>query len=231
MKAPERGALPLGLAATLGRTYGRLTETVQGLSDADFERDTRCPGMQVGPLLVHLLYDAQRVLIAFASPAVAEPDRDFVTYWQDFPPQPDGDTSFVRGIAASYRKPGLLVQHWREVSEAAVRAAALGLATKGHRIETQGHVLRAVDFVATLVLEATVHHLDLTVGLPDAPEPDPEGLQVTARTLDGLFGPDAWDVIGWDTTTYVLKATGRLPLDEDDLEMLGPHASRLPLLG
>ncbi|MFC6160558.1 maleylpyruvate isomerase N-terminal domain-containing protein [Kribbella jiaozuonensis] len=231
MKAPERGALPLGLAATLGRTYGRLTETVQGLSDADFERETRCPGMPVGPLLVHLLYDAERALIAFASPAVVEPDRDFVTYWKDFPPQPDGDTSFVRGIAASYRKPGQLVQHWREVSEAAVRASALGLATKGHRIETQGHVLRAADFVATLVLEATVHHLDLTVGLPDAPEPDAEGLQVTARTLDGLFGPDAWDVIGWDTTTYVLKATGRVPLDENDLEMLGPHASRLPLLG
>jgi uncharacterized protein (TIGR03083 family) len=231
MKAPERGALPLGLAATLGRTYGRLTETVQGLSDADFQRETRCPGMPVGPLLVHLLYDAQRALIAFASPAVVEPDRDFVSYWKDFPPHPDGDTSFVQGIAASYRRPGLLVQHWREVSEAAVRASALGLATKGRRIETQGHVLRAVDFVATLVLEATVHHLDLTVGLPYAPEPDPEGLQVTARTLDGLFGPDAWDVIGWDTRTYVLKATGRLPLDVDDLEMLGPHASRLPLLG
>jgi hypothetical protein len=231
MKAPERGALPLGLAATLGRTYGRLTETVQGLSDADFQRETRCAGMPVGPLLVHLLYDAQRALIAFASPAAVEPDRDFVTYWHDFPPQPDGDTSFVRGVAAAYRKPGLLVQHWREVSEAAVRAASAGLATKGHRVETQGHVLRAVDFVATLVLEATVHHLDLTVGFPDAPEPDPEALQVTARTLDGLFGPEAWDVIAWDTTTYVLKATGRLPLDEDDLAMLGPHASRLPLLG
>ncbi|WUJ75276.1 maleylpyruvate isomerase N-terminal domain-containing protein [Kribbella soli] len=231
MKAPERGALPQGLAATLGRTYGRLTETVQRLTDADFQRETRCPGMPVGPLLVHLLYDAQRALIAFASPAVVEPDRDFVSYWKDFPPHPDGDTSFVQGIAASYRKPGLLVQHWREVSEAAVRASALGLATKGRRVETQGHVLRSVDFVATLVLEATVHHLDLTVGLPDAPEPDPQGLQVTARTLDGLFGPDAWDVIGWDTTTYVLKATGRLPLDDDDLEMLGPHASRLPLLG
>lgn len=231
MKAPERGALPLGLAATLGRAYGRLTETVQGLSDADFQRETRCTGMPVGPLLVHLLYDAERALIAFASPAVAEPDRDFVTYWHDFPPNPDGDTSFVQGVAASYRKPGLLVQHWREVSEAAVRAAAAGLATKGRRVETQGHVLRATDLVATLVLEATVHHLDLTVGLPDAPEPDPEALQVTARTLDGLFGPEAWDVIGWDTTTYVLKATGRLPLDEDDVDMLGPHADRLPLLG
>jgi uncharacterized protein (TIGR03083 family) len=231
MKAPERGALPLGLAATLGRTYGRLTETVQGLTDADFRRETRCPGMPVGPLLVHLLYDAQRALIAFASPAVVEPDRDFVSYWQDFPPHPDGDTSFVQAIAASYRKPGLLVQHWREVSEAAVRASARGLATKGHRIETQGHVLRSADFVATLVREATVHHLDLTVGRPDAPEPEPDALQVTARTLDGLFGPDAWDVIGWDTTTYVLKATGRLPLDDDDLDMLGPHAGRLPLLG
>jgi uncharacterized protein (TIGR03083 family) len=229
MKAPDRGALPLGLAATLGRTYGRLTETVQGLSDADFDRETRCPGMPVGPLLVHLLYDAQRALIAFASPAVVDPDRDFVTYWRDFPSQLD--TSFVGGVAASYRKPGLLVQHWREVSEAAVRAASLGLVTKGHRIETQGHVLCAADFVATLVLEATVHHLDLTVGLPDAPEPDPEGLQVTARTLDGLFGPEAWDVIAWDTTTYILKATGRIPLDETDLDMLGPHADRLPLLG
>lgn len=231
MKAPERGALPLGLAGTLGRTYGRLTETVQGLSDADFQRETRCAGMPVGPLLVHLLYDAQRALIAFASPAVVEPDRDFVTYWRDFPPQPEGDTSFVRSVAAAYRKPGLLVQHWREVSEAAVRAASAGLATKGHQVETQGHVLRAVDFVATLVLEATVHHLDLIVGLPGAPEPDPEGLQVAARTLDGLFGPEAWDVIAWDTTTYVLKATGRLPLDENDLTMLGPHAHRLPLLG
>jgi uncharacterized protein (TIGR03083 family) len=228
MRAPERGALPQGLAATLGRAYGRLTETVQGLSDGDFQRETRCPGMPVGPLLVHLLYDAERALIAFASPAVVEPDRDFVTYWKDIAPQ--GGTNFVQTVASAYRKPGQLVQHWREVSGAAVRAAAVGLATKGHRVETQGHVLHAKDFVATLVLEATVHHLDLTVGLPDAPEPDPEALQVTARTLDGLFGPEAWDVIAWDTTTYILKATGRVPLDETDHDMLGQHANRLPLL-
>jgi hypothetical protein len=54
---------------------------------------------------------------------------------------------------------------------------------------------------------------------------------VVARTLDGLFGPEAWDVIGWDTTTYALKATGRLPLTEEDLEMLGPYAAKLPLIG
>jgi len=227
MRAPERGALPKGLASTLGRAYGRLTETVQGLGTADFARETRCPGMPVGPLLVHLLYDAQRALIAFASPAVVEPNRDFVSYWRDFPPGAPGDTSFVQGVAASYRKPGVLVQHWRELSEAAVRAAGRA---EG-RVETQGHVLEVRDFIATLVVEATVHHLDLTLNLPEAPEPDSEALRVTARTLDGLFGPEAWDVIQWDTTAYVLKGTGRLPLDEADLDMLGPHADRLPLLG
>ena len=67
MRAPERGALPLQLAATLGRTYGRVTETVQGLSDADFDRPTRCEGMPVGPLLVHLLYDAERALMEQAA--------------------------------------------------------------------------------------------------------------------------------------------------------------------
>jgi uncharacterized protein (TIGR03083 family) len=227
MRSPERGALPRGVAGTLERAYGRITETVQGLNTADFARETRCPGMTVGPLLVHLLYDAQRALIAFASPAVADADRDFVSYWRDFPPGSDEDTRFVQGVAAAYRKPGVLVQHWREVSEAAVRAA---VRAEG-RVETQGHVLAVRDFVATLVLEATVHHLDLTLNLPDAPEPDPEALRVTARTLDGLFGPEAWDVIEWDTTTYVLKGTGRVRLDDADLDMLGAHAERLPLLG
>ncbi|QNE20897.1 maleylpyruvate isomerase family protein [Kribbella qitaiheensis] len=232
MRAPERGALPLGLAATLGRTYGRLTETVQGLTDEDFGRATRCEGMAVGPLLVHLLYDAERALIAFATPSTAEPDRDFVSYWADFPAGTGADSSFARTVASAYQSPSQkLVGHWRQVSEAAVRAAAVAVADKHHLVETQGHVLRVGDFVATLVMEATVHHLDLTLELPDVPEPDAEGLQVTARTLDGLFGPEAWDDIGWDTTTYVLKATGRLPLDDHDLDRLGDHASRLPLIG
>ncbi|GAB2571118.1 maleylpyruvate isomerase N-terminal domain-containing protein [Kribbella endophytica] len=232
MKAPERGALPLWPATTLGRAYGRVTEVVQGLSDADFARATRCPGMAVGPLLVHLLYDAERALATFATPSVDEPDRDFVSYWKDFPPGDGDDTSFVQVVASAYERPSVgLVGHWRELSEAAVRAAAFGLVEKGKRVQTQGHVMAAKDFVATLILEATVHHLDLIVELPDAPEPDPEALQVTARTLDGLFGPEAWDVIGWDTTTYVLKATGRLPLDSADREMLGAHAERLPLIG
>ncbi|HEY0692739.1 MAG TPA: hypothetical protein VGD71_27325, partial [Kribbella sp.] len=187
-------------------------------------------------LLVHLLYDAERALMAFATPVDEEPDRDFVTYWHAYPSrsaedQTEPDTRFAQVVASAYRPPSaMLVPHWTELSQAAVRAAAVALADPKLRIRTQGHVLKVPDFIATLVLEATIHHLDLTVDLPGSPEPDPEGLQVVARTLDGLFGPESWDVIGWDTTTYVLKATGRLPLTRADLKMLGPHVTKLPLM-
>jgi mycothiol maleylpyruvate isomerase-like protein len=244
MKAPVRGALPWWLATTLGRSYQKVTEVVATLVDADFERPTRCRGMTVGALLVHLSYDAERALIAFASPTKAPPDRDYVTYWRDFPGQGDPEDAgaeqdeadaglrFTRAVAAAYEHPSKgLVRHWIELSEAAVRAAHAASARPDGRVTTQGHALAVPDFLATLVVEATVHHLDLIVDLAGAPEPDPEGIQLTARTLDGLFGPQAWDVIGWDLTTYVLKATGRLTLVDADLDMLGPHAGKLPLLG
>jgi hypothetical protein len=57
---------------------------VRGGFPAPF-RDAILPGPGSRGRLVHLLYDAQRALIAFASPAVVEPARDFVTYWHDFP--------------------------------------------------------------------------------------------------------------------------------------------------
>jgi hypothetical protein len=47
-------------------------------------RPTRCAGWSVGDLVFHVLADAQRALVAVATPAQPPPDRSFVT-WQDFP--------------------------------------------------------------------------------------------------------------------------------------------------
>ena len=83
------------------------------------------------------------------------------------------------------------------------------------------------DFVATLVVEAAVHYLDLTVALPTAPGPDPASLALVRRVLAGLLGapiPTAWDDV-----TAALKGTGREPLAEQDRQALGPLAARFPL--
>jgi hypothetical protein len=82
-------------------------------------------------------------------------------------------------------------------------------------------------FTATLVVEAAVHYLDLTVALPGAPAPDPAALALVRRVLDGLLGaplPAAWDGV-----TAALRGTGREPLTEADRRALGPLAARFPL--
>lgn len=48
--------------------------------------------------------------------------------------------------------------------------------------------------------------------------------------MDGLLA-GASRPVGWRDTDYLLKATGRVPLDEDDRAVLGTAAARFPLLG
>jgi uncharacterized protein (TIGR03083 family) len=229
----------LGGKDQLGATYGGVTALVSGLSDPDFDRPTRCEGLTVGALLFHLLMDAQRALMAFATPTDPPPDRDFVTYWRDFPPpertrSTDADTDphvrFVLRAVTAYAHPADgLVHHWRDTAEAAARAADAAPATGF--VGTQGHVLAVPDFIATLVFEAAIHQLDLALELPTAAGPPGQALDVVVATLDGLLGADARALTGWDATTYALKGTGRTPLDPDETDALGEFALRIPLLG
>ena len=98
---------PVNAAATLSATYRAVTDLVAGRTDRDFDRPTRCEGLAVGPLLFHLLLNAQRALMAFASPGDPHADRDFASYWEDFPgrigPRPDPDPSVAFVIKARPR--------------------------------------------------------------------------------------------------------------------------------
>jgi hypothetical protein len=96
-------------------------------------------------------------------------------------------------------------------------------------VATQGHVLFAVDFLATLAVEATIHHLDLVAGDKRLAGPSGPGLAVTRETLDGALGQPV--PVAWDDVDYVLKATGRAELTDGDRASLGVLASRFPLLG
>jgi hypothetical protein len=85
-------------------------------------------------------------------------------------------------------------------------------------------VLTVADFLGTLVTEAVIHHLDMTVNLPEAPQPAPSAVAVTLTTLEGLAGPAGLPQ-GWTEREKLLKATGRAPLTDAE------RAAGYPLLG
>jgi len=213
------------------RAYSAVGEFTAGLSRADLLAFSRCRGWVVADVLFHVLCDAQRALVALASPAPGPPDRDFVSYWTAFAAEADDPTAaawWVRRSAASFRDGTGVVALWQETAPAAVRAA--GRANPDGYIATQGHVLAVTDFLATLVTEAVIHHLDMTAYLPTAPMPDQHAVALATRTLDGLLGPGASRPDEWTAEEYLLKGTGRVPLSPRDRSALAEAAGRFPLL-
>ncbi|TCB92018.1 hypothetical protein E0H26_24815 [Micromonospora zingiberis] len=215
----------------LANAYDGITSTVAGLDDTDLQRPTRCRGWLVADLLFHLLCDAQRALVALASPASGPATVDAVSYWRAFPAG-SGDTRhawLARRSAAAFDRPSGVVRLWTDTAPAAVRAA--GGADPDHLVTTQGHVLRVADLLDTLTTEAVVHHLDLMLDLPAATPPGPPATWVAVTSIDGLLGAAPARPTGWDDHEYLLKATGRLALTAPERRQLGELASRLPALG
>ncbi|SCG19351.1 TIGR03083 family protein [Micromonospora echinofusca] len=226
---------PHTLHYPLAQAYDGITRVVADLDDADLQRPTRCRGWLVADLLFHVLCDAQRALVALASPADGPPDVDDVSYWRAIPPgeDEDGDDArhawWARRSAAAFDRPGAIVRLWTDTAPAAVRAA--GAADPDGHVTTQGHVLRVPDLLATLTTEAVVHHLDLVLDLPDAPLPGVLATGVAVTTMDGLLSDDAVRPAAWSDAEYLLKAAGRLPLTDRDQLELGEVAGWFPLLG
>ena len=209
--------------AALRAEYAAIDGVVEAMDDEQLLEPSGCRGWSRADLLFHMLLDAQRALVTLHSPVPGPPDEDFVSYWRGFSSSDEGAVAharFVRVVAAAHASPKGLAGRWLEASAAARHAASA--AVPGF-VTTQGHVLATADFVATLVVEATIHHLDLV----DDPPPPAPALAVTTSTLDGLLG--ASRPAAWDDVTYLKKATGRDPLTEEDRAALGATADVLPV--
>lgn len=220
---------------SLETAHGALSEAYRGVSrvalalgPVDMLGPTRCAGWSVADVLFHLVRDAQRGLVALAAPAPRHGDVDFVTYWRPFSSvTPDSweQARAVRIGASAFPDYRSLINSWLDTSEAVLHLATRAQATEA--VATQGHVLSVPDFLVTLAVEATVHHLDLIVDLPEAAPPGAEALAVTRLTLDGLLG--ASPPADWNDVEYALKGTGRLELSEADRSVLGARAEQCPL--
>lgn len=216
--------------SAMAASYRALTASTSKLDEDDLAAGSRCLGWTRADVLFHVLLDAQRALVTFATPAAREPDTDFVSYWEPFLPGSPGSAAharFVRRISACYPSGLAIVRQWTETAAAAVHAA--GQLRAGLVVATQGHVLPAGDFLATLAVEVTIHHLDLGCGGDHLNGPSAEGLAVVRLTLDGILGEPF--PAAWDDATCALKGTGRSPLTPADRDSIGPLAARFPLLG
>jgi Mycothiol maleylpyruvate isomerase N-terminal domain len=120
-----------------------------------------------------------------------------------------------------------LVHHLLGDTQRALVALATPASGPADLVATQGHVLSVDDLLATLVVEATIHHLDMTVDL-DSAGPRPEPVAITRATLDALLGRPTPE--GWDSEQWVRAATGRAELTDEQRSYLGSDADRLPLL-
>jgi len=224
------------ICGPLEAIYGRFTLVADALTEAAALLPSRCAGWTVTDVLYHQLLDARRALVTFASPAGREPDTDAVSYWRPYAPGSgdpvaaggDGAARHARHvrIVASAYPVEFLAGEWRETAAAAVRAAR---ACTYQVVATQGRALRTEDFIATLVFEAAIHYLDITVALPAAAPADPAALALVRDVLGELAGRPF--PAEWDDVACALKGTGRIPVSVADSAALGPLAGRLPLLG
>ncbi|MFF4986202.1 maleylpyruvate isomerase N-terminal domain-containing protein [Streptosporangium saharense] len=211
------------------QTWTALRTAVAGLADEDFARPSGCAGWLVRDLVCHLVIDAQDVLITLVTPAESEPTRDAVTYWNVATEPPTGDDpldALIVRLAAAYEEPWLLTFHLDDVGSAAGRAAVL--ADPDLRVETQGQVLTAGDYLSAYVLEWTLHHLDLVAHLPHVAGPPAEGLARTREMLEKIAGA-AFPASFSDADALLVGTGRRAPTDAERAE-LGELASRIPFV-
>lgn len=213
----------------LSQTYGAVSQMLRTVADDELARPSRCAGWSVADVVVHLLGDAQRTLVACATPTEALATTDSVGYWRDWaverdPDQQAREAAFTRTWASAYRPDGLR-RHWRDTAEAAVRALAARRADE--RVRTQGYAIAVGALERTLVVETVVHHLDCLRELPGQPAPPAAALALVLEDFSALAGVrlPAGDDVGW-----VLRGAGRLPLQAGDRAALGAAADRFPLL-
>jgi len=74
--------------AAMVASYQAVTDDAGKLDDDELARPSGCRGWSRGDLLFHMLLDAQRALVTFATPACGEADVDFTAYWAPSAPAP-----------------------------------------------------------------------------------------------------------------------------------------------
>ena len=144
--------LPAGIREIAAAHVERLAELVAGLSDADLAAPTLCAGWLAAHLLVHVRQGLTEQALSFAAPAAPgeAADRDYVSYWRDWPPAAEpaafGRVRYYWAAASAYATADGLRQ---DFAGAARQAAGMSRQAPAGTFRLQGHVMAAEDILAS----------------------------------------------------------------------------------
>jgi uncharacterized protein (TIGR03083 family) len=201
--------------------------------DELWSRPTGCPPWTVAELAAHVEIAVRRVLTMLDD---AQPPRgsgtDALVSAGDYY-RPD-----ERFSAASNADRVVLAQEraarlgYGPAVAAALDQACLEVARRcaaeppGRLVRTRhGDPMLLDDFLVTRVVELVVHGFDLALAMGAEPWAGDRGARVVLDLLTGGHGTSAVEGLGLDYTTFLLKATGRLPFTDPERR----HADRLGL--
>ncbi|WP_234540142.1 maleylpyruvate isomerase N-terminal domain-containing protein [Streptomyces shenzhenensis] len=195
---------------------GELSQAVAGLSEAEWDRPTRCEPWSVRELLGHV-----RVVIAWLpqmldGPAPDKAEVSAAEYYRPddrFSPQTNAARlGLAQDHAAGHASGAALAEGfaatWQQVDRMCRDEAEDRVVRTRH-----GDAMLLSEFLLTRVVEIAVHGLDLSDALGREPWLTTEA---GAAVLELLLGPDQLDgtrELGWDRPTFLRKVTGRAALD------------------
>ena len=214
---------------TLADELGRLERVFRGLTGPDWAMPTRL--VPVDPALPHWtvfeLAGHVDIAIGLARMLVdgrgdSQPARDRTSFFihsrsETGPVVYEYAYTMVDGKTPG-QMPDVLAETFRQVIEGA-RSVPADTVGPGYFAP-----MRVDEFVASRIVEAVVHGLDLTIALGREPVASPAGIAATAAILDDLLarratGRRPGDLA--DDLTWIIAASGRAAHPDNRLPLIG----------
>src|SRR5579864_6256368 len=215
------GILEAELAA-VADVFGGLTPDQWRRSTLLLPVDPDLPKWTVFELAGHFDIAIGLTRMLIAEPEDTQPGRDRTSFFIN-PRSETGPVVYqyaytMVGGKTPADMPGVLAETFGRTIEEA-RAMPAGTVGPGYFAPMQ-----VDEFVASRVVEAVVHGLDLTLALGRAPIATPEGIALTAAILDDLLarrtlGQRPGDLT--DDLAWVLAASGRAAHPDNRLPLIG----------
>ncbi|NUP39739.1 MAG: maleylpyruvate isomerase family protein [Streptomyces sp.] len=195
---------------------GELTKAVAGLSEAEWDRPTRCEPWSVRELLGHVRVVTAWLPLMLGTPAPDSAEVTAVEYYRPddrFSPQTNTTRiDLARNHAAQCADGAALADDfaatWQQVDRLCRDQPENRVVRTRH-----GDAMLLSEFLITRVVELAVHGLDVAEALGCEPWLTAEAGTVVRELLLGAGKLDAVRELGWDEPTFLRKATGRAALD------------------